>query len=153
MEDLRLKLIRIYEEEGIIASGNYAKELEWTAKGSSQKGNYVFTMWGAGYSWNIENGRRPGSFVPVKTIEKWIETKKSLPNHFKENKKSMAWAIAKKIAKEGIQVPNRFNKGRVVSRALTEFLEADVEKMIEELGVVFSDQLQNDIIKIFKNVA
>ena len=31
MEDLRLKLIRIYEEEGIIASGNYAKQLEWTA--------------------------------------------------------------------------------------------------------------------------
>ncbi|MDM1548595.1 hypothetical protein HX096_12100 [Empedobacter falsenii] len=153
LENLRLKLIKIYEEEGIIASGKYADDLEWSAKGTSNKGNYTFTMWGANHSFFIENGRAPGKFPRVKDIENWIEVKKGLPAVFKEKKEQFAFIIARNIAEKGIQVPNKFNKGKVVSRALTEFLEKDVQDMIQEMGVVFSDQLQNDIIKIFKEVA
>ena len=136
LENLRLKLIKIYEEEGIIASGKYGEDLEWTAKGASNKGNYTFTMWGANHSFFIENGRASGKFPPIK-----------------EKKSQFAFIIARNIAEKGIQVPNKYNKGKIVSRALTEFLEKDVQEMIQELGVVFSDQLQDDIIKIFKQVA
>ncbi|WP_312557902.1 hypothetical protein [Empedobacter brevis] len=153
LEALKLKLIKIYEDEGIVASGRYKEELEWTAKGSSNKGNFVFTMWGANHSFFIENGRASGKFPPIKDIENWIEIKKGLPAVFKEKKEQFAFIIARNIAEKGIQVPNKFNKGKIVSRALTEFLEADVDSMIQELGVVFSDQLQDDIIKIFKQVA
>lgn len=153
LEELRLKLIKIYEDEGIIASGRYKEELEWTAKGSSNKGNFVFTMWGANHSFFMENGRAPGKFTPIKDIENWIEVKKGLPPIFKEKKEQFAFIIARNIAEKGIQIPNKHNKGKVVSRALTEFLEKDVQILIQELGVVYSDQLQNDIIKIFKEVA
>ncbi|WP_353166417.1 hypothetical protein [Empedobacter brevis] len=153
LEALKLKLIKIYEDEGIVASSRYKEELKWTAKGSSNKGNFVFTMWGANHSFFIENGRAPGKFPPIKDIENWIEIKKGLPAVFKEKKEQFAFIIARNIAEKGIQVPNKFNKGKIVSRALTEFLEADVDSMIQELGVVYSDQLQDDIIKIFKQVA
>lgn len=153
LENLRLKLIKIYEEEGIIASGKYAEDLEWSAKGASSKGNYTFTMWGANHSFFIENGRASGKFPPIKDIENWIEVKKGLPAVFKEKKEQFAFIIARNIAEKGIQIPNKYNKGKVVSRALTEFLEKDVQDMIQEMGVVFSDQLQDDIIKIFKQVA
>lgn len=153
LESLRLKLIKVYKDEGIIASGEYERQLEWTASGFSRKGNYIFTMLGPKHAWNMENGREPGRFPPISSIIKWIEVKKGLPSIFKDKKEQFAFLIARKIARDGIQVPNKYNKGKIVSRVLEQFLENDVQEMIKELGVVFSDQLSEDIIKIFKEVA
>lgn len=147
LEALRLKLIAKYIELGLKASGEYEEALE--AEVSPNK----LIMWGAGHANFMENGRSAGRFPPIRVIEDWIETKQGLPAIFKEKKKQFAFLIARKIATEGIQVPNEHNKGKVVSDVVDDFLANDIDEMLLELGEVFLARIKVDILKIFKEVA
>ncbi|MEC4050657.1 hypothetical protein OX284_014555 [Flavobacterium sp. SUN046] len=147
LERLRLKLIAKYDELGLRASGDYADELE--AEVNPNK----IIMWGASHSYYMENGRGSGKFPPISAIEDWIDTKKNLPDVFREKKKQFAFLIARKIAKEGITVPNSFNKGNVISAVVEDFLANDIHEMLEELGDVFLARIKVDIIQLFKQVA
>lgn len=147
LERLRLKLIAKYVELGLRASGSYEDELE--AEVLPNK----LIMWGAGHSYFMENGRNSGGFPPIRVIEDWIETKQGLPAIFKEKKKQFAFLIARKIATEGIKVPNEHNKGKVVSDVVDDFLANDIDEMLSELGEVFLARIKVDILKIFKEVA
>lgn len=147
LERLRLKLIKKYEELGLRASGSYEEELEAVVNGNK------LTMLGANHSQFMENGRGQGSAPPSKIIEEWIENKRGLPSEFLENKKQFAFIIARKIALEGIKVPNENNPGRVVSEVVDEFLAEDIFEMIEELQVFWGDRFQSDIINILKSAA
>lgn len=147
LERLRLKLIAKYDELGLRASGDYAKELEPEATPTKM------IMWGAFHSEFMENGRRSGKFPPINVIEEWIEVKKNLPPIFREKKKQFAFLIARKIANEGIQVPNEFNKGKVVSAVVDDFLANDIDEMISELGEVYMSRIEVDVLEIFKQVA
>ena len=147
LERLKLKLIAKYEELGLRASGGYADALE--AQVSTNK----LIMLGADYSYYMENGRGAGKFPPISAIEDWIDNKKGLPAIFQEKKKSMAFLIARKIATEGIKVPNDFNKGNVISSVVDDFLANDINELIEQLGGVYLARLKVDILQIFKMVA
>ncbi len=147
LQALKQKLIKKYDQLGLRASGDYERKLESQVKGNT------LTMLGAGHSFFMENGRRSGGFPPTKAIINWIESKPGLPSEFKENKKQFAFLIARKIAKEGVKVPNRFNKGRVISEVVDEFLANDIYDMLEELGAVWAGRLTSDVIEIFKQAA
>lgn len=147
LEQLHLKLINKYDELGLRASGKYEDELEPKVKGNT------LTMWGSYHSIFMESGRGPGGFPPRKAIEDWIETKDGLPPIFKEKKKQFAFIIARKIAEEGIKVPNEYNKGKVVSEVLEEFLANDIYEMLDELGLIWTRRITSDIKQIFKQAA
>ncbi len=147
LEKLKAKLIAKYHELGLKASGEYEEELEYEVKGDK------FTMWGAGHSYWMENGRREGRFPPVSVIENWIDVKSGLPQVFYENKKQMAFVIARKIAEEGIKVPNKYNKGEVVSAVINDFLSNDIYNLIEDIGGSWRAEYESDIIREFKKVA
>lgn len=147
LEQLRLKLIAKYEELGLKASGKYADELE--AKVLPNK----LIMFGSDHSEFMENGRNAGKFPPIKSILEWIEVKQGIPAIFKEKKKQFAFLIARKIAREGIQVPNEFNKGKVISAVVDDFLANDIDEMLRELGDVFLARIKVDVLQIFKQVA
>lgn len=154
LENLRLKLIAKYIELGLKASGSYEDELE--AEVSPNK----LIMWGAGHSYFMENGRSSGKFPPYNPetgtfdeISEWVDNKGILPNDFKENKKGFVYLVARKIATEGIEVPNKYNKGNVVSAVVDDFLANDINEMLEELGEVFLARIKVDILKLFKEVA
>lgn len=147
LERLRLKLIAKYEQLGLRASGKYEDELEPVVQGDK------LIMLGAFHSQFMEHGREPGKFPPRKVIEDWIETKSSLPAEFKEKKSQFAFLIARKIAKEGIKVPNEFNAGGVISEVVDEFLGNDINEMLNELGEIYLRRLQSDVLQIFKEVA
>lgn len=147
LERLRLKLINKYEELGLRASGKYQDELEPQVKGN------VLTMWGSYHSIFMESGRGSGGFPPRQVIEDWIETKDGLPPIFKEKKKQFAYIIARKIAEEGIKVPNEHNRGRVVSEVIEEFLANDIYEMLDELGLIWTKRVTSDIKQIFKEAA
>ncbi|MDI9256330.1 hypothetical protein [Flavobacterium sedimenticola] len=144
LERLRLKLIAKYEQLGLRASGKYERELEADVQGDK------LIMYGAFHSQFMEHGREPGKYPPRKAIEEWIETKSTLPAVFRENKKQFAFLVARKIAKEGIKVPNEFNAGEVISSVVEDFLANDVYEMIEELGVIYLRRIQSDVIEILK---
>jgi hypothetical protein len=147
LERLKLKLIVKYDELGLRASGKYADDLEAIA--TSKK----MIMLGANHSQFMEYGRSAGGFPPRSAIENWIETKKGLPEIFREKKKQFAFLIARKIATQGIKVPNERNAGGVVSKVVEDFLGNDIHEMIEELGTLWLPRIKLDILEIFKQVA
>ena len=140
----RKRLIQEYDRMGLRASGEFEQGLEGVVKGN------VLTMFGVDHSLYMEVGRTPGGMPPIERIEHWIENKKGLPNSFRENKDQIKWAIAKKIAKEGIKVPNQFNKGGVISRPLEEFLTIELEKLLDQVGIIWEKRITSDVIKILE---
>lgn len=146
---LRLELIAKYDELELRASGEYARELEVVISQDSVK------MLSAVQAAFMENGISPSGhpYGPVRAIERWIETKDSLPPIFKEKKDTLKFAIARKIANEGIRVPNENNRGKVVSEVIDGFIENDLPEMLNEIGVVFTTRFASDIRNILKQAA
>ncbi len=147
IERLRLKLIKKYDELGLRASGKYENSLETQIQGNT------LTMLGAYHSIFMEKGRGSGGFPPIKEIENWIEVKRGLPQIFKDKKRQFAFIIARKIAEEGIKVPNEYNRGKVISEVIEEFLADDVYEMIEKLGLIWTRRIKSDLVKVFKQAA
>lgn len=147
LERLRLKLIAKYDELGLRASGKYEEELEGIVSLNKM------TMFGAGHSVFMENGRGAGGFPPRADIEEWIENKQGLPAIFREKKKQFAFLIARKIAEKGIQVPNEHNRGAVISSVVDDFLANDINEMLEELGFYYKARIESDVLRIFQEVA
>jgi hypothetical protein len=150
---LKEKLIKKYDDLGLRASGKYADELE------DQLSINKLVMLGSNHAGVMQTGRAAGKFPPYNPqtgtfdeISEWIDTKSGLPSVFKEKKKQFAFLIARKIATEGIKVPNNFNKGGVIEDVVNDFLANDIAKMIEELGDVFLISIKADILKIFKEL-
>lgn len=147
--NILLELIRkSYNDSGLRASGNFERELESVINGDNLR------ILGASYSNDLETGRTAGDFQRlnfqshVRNIEDWIEVKNGLPREFKTNKQKFAFLIARKHFREGIRVPNRFNKGDVISKPLEEFERRYLEQMIEDLGGVFINELTGTITRI-----
>lgn len=145
LERLRLKFIKKYDELGLRASGDFESSLEPEVTKSAM------TMWGAGHSYFMEHGRRAGGWPPRKAIEDWIDVKQGLPAIFKEKKKQYAFLIARKIAKEGIKVPNEHNAGKVIDDVVRDFLANDIYEMLQELGDVWLSQIKADVVGILQN--
>ncbi len=147
LEELKTKLIEEYKNLGLKASGEYERGLEYEVEDN------VLRVVAPYHSWFMEHGREPSKkFPPRKAIESWIEVKEGLPPIFKEKKKQFAYLIARKIAEEGIKVPNRFNKGEVISKIVNEFLGKTVHEMLEEIGYAYLRKIKSDILKEFENV-
>jgi hypothetical protein len=128
LERFKQALIDNYDKLGLRASGKFAEGLEYQIQ------NNKLVMLGALHSIFMEKGRGPGGFPPLKSIEEWIETKRGLPAIFLEKKKQFAYIIARKIAKEGIKVPNENNAGNVVSDVVTLFLGEYIYQLFDEIG-------------------
>lgn len=151
MERFRLALIENYDKLGLRASGAFAESLEYTIKRNK------LVMYGAKHAGAMEGGIRPSNhkYGPVGAIMKWIETKKGLPSIFVEKKKQFAFAIAKKIAKEGIRVPNEYNAGNVISDVVELYLGNLIFDLYEEIGTDYINDidLTSDFKRILENVA
>ena len=144
LERFKKDLIKSYDEMGLRASGKFAEGLHYEIKGNK------LTMYGPKHSIFMENGRGPGGFPPLKAIEEWIENKKGLPAIFVEKKKQFAFVIARKIAREGIHVPNAYNGGRVISDVAVLYLGEYLYKLLDEVGEEFMREV--DFESDFRNI-
>lgn len=146
LEKFKQDLIANYDKLGLRASGKFADGLEYEIHGNKLQ------MFGAKHSIFMEYGRGSGGFPPLKAIEEWIEVKKGLPAIFVEKKKQFAFIIARKIAKEGIKVPNEHNAGKVVSDVVTLYLGEYLYRMLDEVGEEFMREVdfQSDFRKILQ---
>ncbi len=149
LESFKEDLITNYDKLGLRASGKFAKSLEYEIKGNK------LIMFGAYHSIFMENGRGAGGFPPLKSIEEWIETKRGLPAIFVERKKQFAYIIARKIANEGIKVPNKYNEGNVVSDVVTLYLGEYLYKMLDDIGEEFMREVdfESDFRNLIKEAA
>ena len=87
-----LYLIPRFNELGMNATGNWIESLEARAV----DGNGA--IYGLDYTYWLQNGRAPGAMPPVSALIPWVNAK--LGKSGREGV-SIAWAVAKKIQKEG----------------------------------------------------
>lgn len=84
-------VIRAYQQSGKKVSGNFAEQLELNASPNS------IELLGVEYL----EGREPGQMPPIKDIEAWIERKGIKAVESTMSVSSLAYLIARKIAREG----------------------------------------------------
>ncbi|HNQ20433.1 MAG TPA: hypothetical protein PKI46_05170, partial [Bacteroidales bacterium] len=128
LSNLKADLIREYERLGLRASGSYEKELEYMISGKK------IEMYGAYHSQFMQSGRSKTEKGPEKgkgklseIILKWIDDKKITPRGG-ISKKTLAFLITRKIHREGIKVPNKYNEGGVISNVIT---DERIEKLLQ----------------------
>lgn len=85
-------LIPRFNELGMNASG------EWLASLEIEVGDDSGKIRGRDYSEQLAQGRKPGKAPPVRQLERWVNAKLGI---YGPEATSMAFAISKKIAKEG----------------------------------------------------
>lgn len=115
-----------YKAKGLMASGNFAKDLKLVVGRNSAQ------ITAPRYVGAMEGGRVAGKRPPLWIIRKWIEDKNRQGANIPL---TAAYPIAKAIGEFGIKVPNSHNPGGVVSDVLN---PARVLK------------LQNEIVTIIK---
>lgn len=98
-----------YKAKGLMASGNFAKELKLVVGTNSAQ------ITAPRYVGAMEGGRAAGRRPPVAIIRDWIIAKNKMGANIPLE---AAYPIAKKIGEEGIKVPNEHNPGGVVSDVL-----------------------------------
>lgn len=138
LQGVKADLIKEYNSLGLRASGNWEKSLETFSTDNRA------IIYGAKYTYQMENGRKPGKYPPRQAIEDWIDAKGL---RYTIKKSSLAFLIQRKIAQEGIKVPNKYNRGGVVSSVVT---MDRINSLISELQLVNVLQVSSDIIDIIK---
>lgn len=91
----------------------------------------------------METGRRAGKFPPMDAILKWVQLGKIVKRD-NITDEQLAFLIARKIAREGIKVPNQYNVGKVISSIL---LDGRIAKLLEEIQI---KELKNVEVEVFK---
>jgi hypothetical protein len=141
-----MDLIKQYQSLGLRASGGYERSLE--SRVTEQGENINAVIMGAHYVRYMEEGRGPNkrqdrgmiAFIYVKLLE-WIKVKGVTDIN--------PWMAARKIVREGIKVPNRFNKGGVISGVINKKWMDDLNDKIFDLqNVTIIDEITSDLQSI-----
>lgn len=133
---LQQDLIDKYNSLGMRSSGNWANELAYETTEHSA------TLWGASYTEQLINGRSPGKQPPRQDIEQWIISKGIQPLNAKMSISSLAFLIARKIAREGTKY---FKQGGtdLISAILTaERVQSILDRVTEFNVSAFSTRIE-----------
>jgi len=143
-EKLAKELIAKHDELGMRASGSWAKSLELEIN----KGKGKAVLLGNDYTEQLQQGRRPGKYPNIKSIEEWIINK---PIALEEGMKvsTLAFLIARKIAKEGTKY---FQQGGtdLVDAVVT---PQRIQKIIDQVSEFQISEFVSDITNVFKEIA
>lgn len=131
-------LIPKFHELNMNASGEWLGAL--SVKGVNQNRGEI---WGKDYTKYLENGRAGGSMPPISALEKWVNDKFGI---FGKEAKSRAWAVAKKIEKEGTRF---YPQGTDLIKVLS---EPNCTAFIQnEMNIIYKIRLQERLINMMKN--
>ena len=144
LDKLQEDLVKNYDKLGLRASGKWANELE-SFSNESGKG-YHFGILGARYTGAIEGGRKPNrnqkdirafvGWAGSTFLKQWVKDKGLTISPF---------AVAWKIAREGVRVPNQYNKGGVLSDVLN---AKTIEPFMEIIKFAHIEELRSDVKNI-----
>lgn len=127
VEQIRKDIFDSYISKGLVASGEFGRELTVESDANSVK------ILSAGHVEFMEGGRRAGTRPPVSVIKKWIKDKNQTAGT--NIPEEAAFAIALVIGRDGITVPNRYNPGKVVSEVLN---EERVRRLVTDVDTIIS---------------
>lgn len=146
LNESKKDLINNYNRLGLRASGQWEQDLETQSEINSN--GYVVRILGSKYTGVLESGRKPNK--NQSNIKAWVGWAGSTFLKDWVQRKGInasPYAVAWKIAREGISVPNQYNAGGLVSDVMT---RARIDKLIKDIGFVILGDLQSDVIKQFK---
>ena len=142
-------LIKNYDNLGLRASGEYANSLEGSV--NSNPDGYELLIEGSDYAYFMENGRQPtkkkGKGDLKAIIRQWIDDKKIVPNGI--SKDDLAFLITRKIHQQGIKVPNKYNKGGVISDVIEGkggFVSVQ-DRLQKRFNNIYISSISSDILK------
>lgn len=134
-----------YHRLGLKASGRFEKELKYTYDPSTGR----IQVLAPDYIRYLEMGRGKG-VVPVSVIKRWIRNKGLTSADLSQDQ--LAWAIATKIERDGIKVPNRYNEGTILE-PVDKFIEQNrIEQLGEELAFHYGERFEDRFGDIFKGL-
>lgn len=137
MEKLREDILKVYNSSGKRTSGEFERGLETLYQPNSA---FLF-----GYEYL--GGRRPGKMPPIKAIEKWIEAKGLKPLEDNLSVSSLAFLIARSIAKNGTRKENNLP---IFSQVITPERIQEILDSVERINVSrFIQDVEAMIIKSF----
>jgi len=134
-----------YNDKGLKASGNFERSLSQKVSSTATSLSIIFE--GADYSQFMQFGRASNKNQSPDKIKAWVGWAGStiLREWVKQKRLSISpYAVAWKIAREGIKVPNKHNKGGVISDA---FPKDSFDALFAELGDVITSEIQSKYIE------
>lgn len=151
-EGIKSDILKVYDENRFRASGEFEKLLQVNVA-ESTTGKIKGVLLGASYAQQLDQGRGKtkasgGSGILRESIEQWVIDKGIVPRD-NISRKSLVYLITRKIHREGIKVPNRFNPGGIISEIIT---EERIQELIDRLIFINIEQISTDIINQFKNL-
>tara|TARA_B100000767_G_scaffold128379_1_gene122202 strand:- start:1003 stop:1485 length:483 start_codon:yes stop_codon:yes gene_type:complete len=139
MSVLSKMFLASYESKGLKASGQWGESLEVFSEDDTVGVKAEYNS-----SFMMEKGRKAGSYSNINALKEWIKTKQGLPQVFKSNPDKFAFIIARKHFLEGVKVPNKHNKGGVISEPIEEFTRKHLPLMFDELGEDYLDLMRTE---------
>jgi hypothetical protein len=132
-----------YNKSGLRSSGNFENSIDSTIIENNDKLTGI--IYGASYVHQMVNGRKPGKFPPLDAIRNWVRQKGIVSEKISEN--SLVYLISRKIAKEGIKVPNFYNDGNLLTQTFT---DERINELYKLVGKTILVNLKDDLSEKIK---
>ena len=134
-----------YERMGLKASGNWGRELDFIKDETNDKLNIKF--YAPAYTEQLVKGRKPNKSQDKEGLKAWVGWAGSTFLKKWVNDKGLSinpFAVAWKIAREGWQVPNSNNSGKLLDDVLSFSKVSELAKLI---GSDIEKDLRTEILK------
>ena len=141
-------LISQYNNMGLRASGQWEQGLETIVTQTDDK--YNATILGEAYTGVLVSGRKPNTDQDPESLRRWVGWAGStFLKEWAQRKGVQAspFAVAWKIAREGVKVPNAHNAGGFVTAVIT---DARIRDLLYGISGYMISQVRSDVIKTIK---
>ena len=138
-EDTVKELIDKYRSMGLKASGAFEDGL------TIENGDMSTAIWTVPHTWFMVNGRNKNYNQDEKAIKKWVGWAGStfLKKWVDEKGLDISpFAVAYKIARQGIRVPNENNDGTLISSVIN---EQSISGLLDKMGIYMITDIKTDI--------
>jgi len=138
-ERTKQELIDKYKSIGLKASGAFEDGLSTETDENSTK------IWTVPHTWYMVNGRGANSKQSEEDVKKWVGWAGStfLKKWVEDKGLDISpFAVAYKIAREGIRVPNQHNDGTLISSVIN---DNSISGLLSQMGIYIIKDIKTEI--------
>lgn len=143
-ERTKQELISTYRKKGLKTSGSFENGLTTdTTENRTQ-------IWTVPHTWYMVNGRGKNSSQDKEAVRKWVGWAGStfLKKWVEDKGLDISpFAVAYKIARQGIRVPNEKNDGRLISEVIN---DNSISGLLSQMGIYIIKDIKTDIQKTWQ---
>ena len=143
-ERTKQELIGKYRSMGLKASGAFENGLTTDTTESRTQ------IWTVPHTWYMVNGRGKNSSQDKEAVRKWVGWAGStfLKKWVEDKGLDISpFAVAYKIAREGIRVPNQHNEGTLISSVIN---DNSISGLLSQMGIYIIKDIKTDIQKTWQ---